>query len=681
MLYQICNGAVRFAANTVLENVNFEIRNNENIAVVGRNGCGKTTLLKLIAGEVELSKRDSDENIYISRAGKPTIGYLKQISFEDESVLLDTEVRKVFAPILEMQQKLEEMIVQMDTEKSEKLIQKYADLQEHFEDIGGYYYEKDYDIMLKKFGFTKEDKWKPLSEFSGGQKTKISFIKLLLTKPDILLLDEPTNHLDIDTIEWLENYLRDYNRAVVIVSHDRFFLDRVVSVVYEIEYKTAKRYAGNYSRFMEQKRLNYEKQMKDYVAQQKEIERLTNLAEKFKHHPTKVSMAHSKMKAIEHMEKIEAPDRYDTKTFHASFEALKEPGKDILSVKQLVIGYDSVLANISFELKRGQRLGIIGGNGIGKSTFLKTLIGQIDSLGGEYHFGRDVEIGYFDQLMAQFSSEKTILDEFWDEFPSLTQTEARNALGAFLFSGDDVFKKVSMLSGGERVRLALCKILKRRPNFLILDEPTNHMDIIGKETLEEMLKDYNGTIVFVSHDRYFIKQVSDVLLVMEETGSRFYPYGYDEYMEKEAEATLAEYRKETEDRKSHSGQNLAIGKNVQKNEQLLDEFQNALKANTVSRFTPKVSEADGYYNPGKELSKVEKKIEKIETTMKECEEYIDSLKMELINPEISSDYIRLDEIQKEMEAKEMELLDLMTEWDELSSLKTDIQQKINERAK
>ncbi len=681
MLYQICNGAVRFAANTVLENVNFEIRNNENIAVVGRNGCGKTTLLKLIAGEVELSKRDSDENIYISRAGKPTIGYLKQISFEDESVLLDTEVRKVFAPILEMQQKLEEMIVQMDTEKSEKLIQKYADLQEHFEDIGGYYYEKDYDIMLKKFGFTKEDKWKPLSEFSGGQKTKISFIKLLLTKPDILLLDEPTNHLDIDTIEWLENYLRDYNRAVVIVSHDRFFLDRVVSVVYEIEYKTAKRYAGNYSRFMEQKRLNYEKQMKDYVAQQKEIERLTNLAEKFKHHPTKVSMAHSKMKAIEHMEKIEAPDRYDTKTFHASFEALKEPGKDILSVKQLVIGYDSVLANISFELKRGQRLGIIGGNGIGKSTFLKTLIGQIDSLGGEYHFGRDVEIGYFDQLMAQFSSEKTILDEFWDEFPSLTQTEARNALGAFLFSGDDVFKKVSMLSGGERVRLALCKILKRRPNFLILDEPTNHMDIIGKETLEEMLKDYNGTIVFVSHDRYFIKQVSDVLLVMEETGSRFYPYGYDEYMEKEAEATLAEYRKETEDRKSHSGQNLAIGKNVQKNEQLLDEFQNALKANTVSRFTPKVSEADGYYNPGKELSKVEKKIEKIETTMKECEEYIDSLKMELINPEISSDYIRLDEIQKEMEAKEMELLDLMTEWDELSSLKTDIQQEINERAK
>ena len=681
MLYQICNGAVRYAAATILENINFEIRNHEKIAVVGRNGCGKTTLLKLIAGEVELSKRDSDENIYISKAGKPTIGYLKQISFEDESVLLDTEVRKVFAPILAMQQKMEEMIVQMDTDKSERLIQKYADLQEHFEETGGYYYEKDYDIMLKKFGFTKEDKWKPLSEFSGGQKTKISFIKLLLTKPDILLLDEPTNHLDIDTIEWLENYLRDYNRAVVIVSHDRLFLDRIVSVVYEIEYQTAKRYAGNYTRFMEQKRLNFEKQMKDYVAQQKEIERLTALAEKFKHHPTKVSMAHSKMKAIEHMEKIEAPDRYDTKTFHASFEALKEQGKDILSVKQLAIGYDSVLSTISFELKRGQRLGIIGGNGIGKSTFLKTLIGQIESLCGEYQFGRDVEIGYFDQLMAQFSSEKTILDEFWDEFPSLTQTEARNALGAFLFSGDDVFKKVSMLSGGERVRLALCKILKRRPNFLILDEPTNHMDIIGKETLESMLKDYNGTIIFVSHDRYFIKQVSTVLLVMDETKSQFYAYGYDEYMEKEAEATLAEYRKEAEERKDHDRQHSTVRRNVPKNEQLLNDFQNASKANTVSNTVLGIKDTDGYYNPGKELSKVEKKIEKIEITMKECEEHIEDLKMELLNPDISSNYIRLDEIQKEMEEKEMELLDFMTEWDDLSSLKLDIQQEINERAK
>lgn len=680
MLYQICNGAVRFAATTVLENINFEIRSTEKIAVVGRNGSGKTTLLKLIAGEVELSKRDSDEDIYISRAGKPTIGYLKQISFEDETVLLDTEVRKVFAPILEMQTRMEEMIARMDTDKTEKLIQQYADLQEHFEDIGGYYYEKDYDIMLKKFGFTQEDKWKPLSEFSGGQKTKISFIKLLLTKPDILLLDEPTNHLDISTIEWLEAYLQDYNRAVVIVSHDRLFLDRVVSVVYEIEHQTAKRYVGNYTRFMELKRLNYEKQMKDYLMQKKEIERLTNLAEKFKHHPTKVSMAHSKMKAIEHMEKIEAPDRFDTKTFHASFEPTKEPGKDVLTVKNLEIGYDSVLSRVSFEIKKGQRLGIIGSNGIGKSTLLKTLIGQIESLGGEYSFGRDVEIGYFDQLLAQFSSEKAVIDEFWDEFPALTQTEVRNALGAFLFSGDDVFKKVSMLSGGERVRLALCKILKRRPNFLILDEPTNHMDIIGKETLESMLKDFSGTIVFVSHDRYFIKQVSTVLLVMDEGGNRFFTYGYDEYMEKEAETVQAEYNKEFSGRSRSKSTDAVMTKN-RKNEQLLKEFQKAAQANALPNTVFEKRETDAYYNPGKELSKVEKKIEKIEVSMAECEEFIQNKKDELLNPEIASDYVKLGEIQSEIEDKEKELLELMSQWDELTSLQADIQQEINERAK
>ena len=675
MLYQICNGAVRFAAATILENINFEIRNTEKIAVVGRNGCGKTTLLKLIAGEVELSRRDSDEDIYIAKAGKPTIGYLKQISFADETALLDTEVRKVFAPVLEMQKQMENMISRMDRERSDRLIQQYADLQEYFEDIGGYYYEKDYDIMLKKFGFTEEDKWKPLSEFSGGQKTKIAFIKLLLTKPDILLLDEPTNHLDISTIEWLESYLQDYNRAVVIVSHDRVFLDRVVSVVYEIEHQTAKRYVGNYTHFMEQKRLDYEKQKKDYLLQKKEIERLTDLAEKFKHHPTKVSMAHSKMKSIEHMIKIEAPDRFDTRAFHADFEPDREPGKDVLSVNKLEIGYDSVLSQISFELKKGQRLGIIGGNGIGKSTLLKTLIGQIPGLGGEYAFGREVEIGYFDQLMAQFSSTKTVLDEFWDEFPTLTQTEARNALGAFLFSGDDVFKKVSMLSGGERVRLALCKILKRRPNVLILDEPTNHMDIIGKETLESMLRDYSGTILFVSHDRYFVKRVSTVLLVMKDEEISFYPYGYQEYMEKEAQAAQAEYEKETGERRKQSTQN------ARKNEALIAEYHRAAKANTQSEVRAERKESDAYYNPGKELSRVEKKIEKAEGEMAKCEAVIQAGKDELLNPEHASDYVKLGELQAQIEEKEMELLELMASWDELTSLQADIQQEINDREK
>lgn len=664
MLYQICNGAVSFAADTILKNVNFEIRDREKIAVVGRNGCGKTTLLKLISGEVELSKRDSDENVFIAKSGKPVIGYLKQMTFEDDTITLDAEIRKVFAPIIGMQNRMEELVCLMEVEKSDQQIQEYTTLQERFKDIGGYYYEKEYDMILKKFGFTDEDKEKTLTQFSGGQRTKIAFIKLLLEKPDILLLDEPTNHLDIDTIEWLEGYLQNYNRAVVIVSHDRMFLDHIVSVVYEIEYGVTKRYVGNYTSFMKQKKRNYDKQLKDYQAQQKEIERLTALAEKFKHHPTKVSMAHSKLKAIEHMVKIEAPNRFDTNTFHAQFAPERETGKDVLSVRDLDIGYDTVLSSVKLELKRGQKLGIIGDNGIGKSTLLKTLIGIVPPLGGEFEFGRDVEIGYFDQQMAQYSSEKTVLDEFWDEFPSLTQTEARSALGAFLFSGDDVFKTVSMLSGGERVRLALCKIFRRKPNFLILDEPTNHMDIVGKETLETMLQEYTGTVIFVSHDRYFVKQVANTLLSMENNGIHLYQFGYDEYEEKTKLAKAQEVESKTNS----------------KNVRLVKEFNKAASANESVNIRENRRESDKYYNPGKELSKVEKKIAKAEEEMAALEQEIQQYKDELQNPDIASDYVRLGEIQEQINTKEEELLEHMNAWDELTSLQADIQAEINSQS-
>ena len=638
MLYQICNGAVQFGADTILEHVNFEIRNTEKIAVVGRNGCGKTTLLKLISGEVDLSKRDSDEDIYISHAGNPSIGYLKQLTFEDENLTLDEEIRKVFAPILKMQERLSELVRKMETDASEKTVNEYTALEEKFKDLGGYYYEKEYDTMLRSFQFSLDDKQKKLSEFSGGQRTKLAFIKLLLSKPDILLLDEPTNHLDISTIEWLEKYLQNYNRAVVIVSHDRMFLDKVVDVVYEIEHQTAKRYPGNYTAFMERKRFNYEKQMKDHIAQQKEIARLEALIERFKNKPTKVAMTRSKLKQIEHMEIIEAPDRYDNKTFHASFEPGMEAVKDVLSVTDLEIGYDRVLAKVSMEVKRGQRLGIIGGNGIGKSTLLKTLVGHIEPLSGFYSYGNHVEVGYFDQKMAQYSSEKTVLDEFWDEFPTLLQTEVRNCLGAFLFTQDEVYKKVSMLSGGERVRLALAKIFKRRPNFLILDEPTNHMDIVGKETLESMLKNFQGTVIFVSHDRYFIKQVSDILLVMNDDGCKIYPYGYEQYMEE-----------------------------MERIEQAASENEQQGRNNGTKKEDKPETNAPGskYYNPGKEQAKRERKIKKIEDQLADCEESIQKQKDELMNPELATDYIRLQEIQNSIDEQELLLLDLMAQWDEL----------------
>ena len=494
MLYQISNGAVAFGDDVILHSIDFEIRNTEKIAIVGRNGCGKTTLLKLISGEVEMEKLDSDESAFIAKAGNPEIGYLKQIAFDDPDVTLEQEVRKCFVKMDERKAELARAAAELEHDYSDEKVARYTAMEEAFKDDGGYYYEKEYEVMIRKFGFSDDERKKPIRDFSGGQQTKIAFIKLLLSKPDILLLDEPTNHLDVTTIEWLEGYLKSYPKAVVVVSHDRMFLDNVVDVVYEIEYGTARRYPGNYTNFIARKKENYDKQMKDHIAQQKEIERLQRMVTRFKGKPTKTSMAQSKQKAIDRMVIIEAPDKYDNKTFHANFQPEKETGNDVLYTSELAIGYDHPLSVVSLDLKRGEKLGILGGNGLGKSTFLKTIVGKIPALSGEYRFGTNVQIGYFDQQMAMYTSNKTVLDDFWDEYPNLTETEARNALGAFLFSGDDVFKNVNMLSGGEKVRLALCKILKTRPNVLVLDEPTNHMDIVGKETLESMLKDYKGSI-------------------------------------------------------------------------------------------------------------------------------------------------------------------------------------------
>ena len=589
MLYQICHGAVSFADEEILHDINFEIRNTEKIAVVGRNGCGKTTLLKLIHGDVELDKRDSDEDIFIAKAGNPQIGYLKQIAFEDPSVTLEQEVRKVFAPMERRKKELEAAAQALEIDYSEEAVTRYTAMEEKFKEDGGYYFEKEYDVIIRKFGFSEEERKKPLSEFSGGQQTKIAFIKLLLSKPDILLLDEPTNHLDITTIEWLETYLKNYPKAVVVVSHDRMFLDNVVDVVYEIEYGTATRYPGNYSNFMERKKENYNKMMKDYNAQQKEIARLQRIVDRFKNKPTKVSMAHSKEKAIEHMVKLEAPDRFDTRTFHANFQPDKE-----------------------------------------------------------YNFGTNVQIGYFDQQMAMYSSRKTVLDDFWDEFPNLTETEARNALGAFMFTGEDVFKNIDMLSGGEKVRLALCKILKRRPNVLVLDEPTNHMDIVGKETLESMLKDFSGTLIFVSHDRYFVRKVANRLLVFEDGTTHLYQFGYEEYQEKldrEAAESGDDYRKNP----------AALGGAISQN-----------GGTQQSKGTQETGGKKAYYNPGKERSKIEKKVKKAEEELAVKEEKLDALKQELLRPEYQSSYSKLTEIQGEIDALEEEIMADMENWEALS---------------
>ena len=644
MLLQINNGIVRFAANTILEQINFEIRGREKIAIVGRNGCGKTTLLKLIAGEIELSKRDSDEDIFIARAGKLQIGYLKQMTFEEDAITVDEEIRKVFAPLLALKEEMEKQLEFMHKEPTEKNIEKYTRLQEEFEDKGGYYYEREYFMLFKRFGFRDEERSKKLSEFSGGQRTKIAFIKLLLSKPDVLLLDEPTNHLDITTIEWLEGYLKSYNRAVVIVSHDRMFLDKIVDVVYEIEYKKTKRYPGNYSEFVTRKRENWEKQKKDYELQQKEIKRLQTIVDKFKNKPTKVAMTRSKLKQIEHMEKIEAPERYDMRSFISHFEPKRETGKEVLRVNDLAIGYDEVLARVNMTLTKGQKVGIIGENGIGKSTFLKTLVGQLQPLSGEFSLGYQVDVGYFDQQMAQYTSDQTIMNDFWQAFPNMTQTEVRSALGAFLFTQDEVFKSINMLSGGEKVRLALAKLFKHRPNFLLLDEPTNHMDIVGKETLENMLKSYSGSVLFVSHDRYFVRSIADALLVFSREGVTFYQYGYEAYLENEA-AKMQEREEGSSLKEKAEKKNGQVRKAENTEGEVLTQAQMRERA--------------------KEEARKQKQIQKLEEAIGAIDEEIEALNKEMLLPEHMTSYTKITELQEKIKEKEEKQEKLMADWEAL----------------
>lgn len=676
MLYQISNGAVAFGDDVILHSIDFEIRNTEKIAIVGRNGCGKTTLLKLISGEVEMEKLDSDESAFIAKAGNPEIGYLKQIAFDDPDVTLEQEVRKCFVKMDERKAELARAAAELEHDYSDEKVARYTAMEEAFKDDGGYYYEKEYEVMIRKFGFSDDERKKPIRDFSGGQQTKIAFIKLLLSKPDILLLDEPTNHLDVTTIEWLEGYLKSYPKAVVVVSHDRMFLDNVVDVVYEIEYGTARRYPGNYTNFIARKKENYDKQMKDHIAQQKEIERLQRMVTRFKGKPTKTAMAQSKQKAIDRMVIIEAPDKYDNKTFHANFQPEKETGNDVLYTSELAIGYDHPLSVVSLDLKRGEKLGILGGNGLGKSTFLKTIVGKIPALSGEYRFGTNVQIGYFDQQMAMYTSNKTVLDDFWDEYPNLTETEARNALGAFLFSGEDVFKNVNMLSGGEKVRLALCKILKTRPNVLVLDEPTNHMDIVGKETLESMLKDYKGTLIFVSHDRYFVKKVATQLLVFEDGTTNLYQFGYEQYQEKldrEASESKNVYRGNaifggaiSQNGGSQTGSDANLSTSQTAAAGNVGESTNANSAVQAGGMAVS-STGKAYYNPGKERSKIQKKVKKAEEDLAVKEAKLDELKAELMKPEYQSSYSKLTEIQNEIDALEEEILIDMEAWEELSS--------------
>ena len=636
MNFRITNGSISFGAETILEEINFEVKGKEKVAIVGRNGAGKSTLLNAIINNEMLSEGIGDEKFNIYKEGSPKIGYLKQIDFEDDSITMLDEILKVYKEIKDIEQKLENLVVKMNENSTEELVKEYSKTRDRYELLDGYTYKKEYETAINKFGFKEDDKYKKISEFSGGQKTKIAFIKLLLSKPDILLLDEPTNHLDITTIEWLEGYLKNYSKAVVIVSHDRMFINKIVDKVYEIEYGATTEYSGNYEFFEKQKRINYERQLKDFEFQQKEIAGLTKVIDRFRYKATKARMAQSKLKQIERMVKVEEPNKYDLKTFKTNFELSKESGNNVLAVENLKVGYNETLKEVSFKLYKGRKLGIIGSNGTGKSTLLKTIVGQINPLGGKIDVGHNVEIGYFDQQMALLNSDKTVFDEFYDEFPHLTVTEVRNSLAAFMFYGEDVFKTISMLSGGEKVRLTLSKILKKGPNLLILDEPTNHMDIVGKESLEDMLKNYDGTLIFVSHDRFFVNKIADSILCFDGKDVKYYDYGYENYLEKRDEEAEKEVKVEQ-----------------------------------------KTKEKKTYINPLKEKEKVEKKITKLEEKIMIKENEKESLQSELLREEIYTDYVKVGDINSQISKIDEEINNIMTEWEELNEELDNIKKEIN----
>ena len=617
MNIKIRNAGVTLGINTILEEVNLDINDKDKIAIVGRNGAGKTTLLRALIDNSLFESGVGEDKFSITRLGSCNIGYLEQIAFSNEEITLIEEIKKSFSNLIELENRINNLYLKMHENNNEKVILEYTEAIEEFKLLGGYSYQKEYENLLNKFGFTESDKNKKIKEFSGGEKTKIAFIKLLLSKPDLLILDEPTNHLDIKTIEYLESYLKDYPKAIIIVSHDRMFLDNIVNIVYEIDYGKTYKYIGNYSKYEKEKKIRYEKVLKDYEYQQKEIKRLRSIYERFRNKPTKASMALSKLKQIERMDLIEKPKETDLRTFRTNLNEITKTGKLVMNIKDLSIGYDKVLATLNLEVLRGMKIGIIGENGIGKSTLLKTIYGLIKPLAGEIDMGVNLNMGYFDQNLAMQDSNNTVIEEFRNYLPELSYEQARSALGSFLFKGEDVDKKISVLSGGEKVRLQLCKILYNKPNVLILDEPTNHMDIIGKEHLEDILKEYTGTLLFVSHDRYFVKKIANELLVFENNKIDYYPYGYEEYEEKRKENIT---------------------------------FNTKIKT--------KKKENINNLNINKEIKNIEKEI-----TNKENE--IKKLKEDLYKEEVYTNYEKSNEIQKLLNENMQELEKLNERWEEM----------------
>ena len=541
MLIQLNNVTKNFVVNEVFSNVKMEINDKDRIAIVGRNGAGKSTLLKIISGEIDF---DNGERT-VSK--DTTIGYLSQEFIVREDLSIYEEMITCFNEIIELEKELEKISYELTSENIESnpgLLDKYDRLQNQVLTHKDYHYKSKIDSVLYGLDFDKEVFDKKISTFSGGEKTRLSMAKLLLSEPDLLILDEPTNHLDMENVAWLENYLSSYNGAIVIVSHDRYFIDKVVNVVYNLEFGKLKKYVGNYSNFLRQYEEDYEKNLKEYVSQQKDIKRLEEFVQKNIARSSTSKMAKSRQKVLDKMEIIDNP-RKDDKAANIEFRIKEQSGRDVLIVNDLQVGYEEQVGQkYNFSVYKGDRIAVVGKNGIGKSTLIKTIAKKQKELGGNIQYGSKVSLGYYDQKQAEFESSKTILNELWDEYPLMKEAEVRTVLGRFLFRGDDVLKIVRDLSGGEKARLQLAKLMLEKNNLLILDEPTNHLDITSKQVLEEALENYEGTILFVSHDRYFINKIANKVFDITEEGYNIYLGNYDYYLEKREQEKIAKRLKE-----------------------------------------------------------------------------------------------------------------------------------------
>lgn len=633
---QICKS---FGATEILNNIKLEVKDQDRIAIVGRNGAGKSTLLKIMSGDLSY---DSGELI---KPKDVQIGYLSQhMTFDSEQTIWE-EMLAVFQPLLEKEKELRKMEAQMadpsafSEDEYAKLLKDYDRLQEDFLQGGGYSYESEIRAVLSGLEFADFDYDTPISELSGGQKTRLFLGQLLLKKPELLILDEPTNHLDIETLSWLENYLVAYPGAVVIVSHDRYFLDKTVNLVYEISRHHSKRYVGSYSKYLEQKAADYEKDLKAYESQQAAIKKTEDFIQRNIARASTTKRAQSKRKQLEKMDVIDKP-LGDESSANFSFQIEKRSGNDVLKVDELSFRYTAdeplIFEHVTFAINRGERIALVGPNGAGKTTLLKTVLGRFKEASGEIQLGTNVEIGYYDQEQTDLTSNKTVLKELWDEFPGENEKDIRTVLGNFLFSGDDVLKNVLDLSGGEKARLALAKLMMQKANFLILDEPTNHLDIDSKEVLEAALIDYPGTILFVSHDRYFINKVADQVVELQPTGATVYLGDYDYYIEKKWEA--AEVKKLEEE----------VSKPI--------EEKKTEKTNTSFKISKQQQS---------ERRKKKRRIEELETLIESLEHALLENETEMAQPEVYEDHKKTLELSEKGEAIQAEMDCYIEEWTEL----------------